>query len=274
MVDEQATLTSIQYYLLPYYFRQKSPNNTDQVEMKLQVEDCGFVVPWHSFRFRASVSFVIPKECAMGVSRSTDSTHNLLEFESQDEMEVAEHPTIKGLPRRRNSMAETLLNEVDAYPWMRVADHVEKLSRLLSLGFGLTRVLAGWVPNCPSYDLKTELPRLLYEEMRHLTRLHSRFGHLPGASSGIEPLPDLHEFLDRFSRADDHHCFLAGYYFEVKSALVVALEEYRRRCDPLYDAPTLYELNGIIPEVRAHIDWANAIATVSAILTVMSARKM
>lgn len=195
----------------------------------------------------------------MSTSRSADTPQNIVEFESQDEMELAEHPTIKGLPRRRISMAETLLSEVDAYPWMRVADHVEKLSRLLSLGFGLARVLAGWVPNCPSYALKTELPRLLYEDMRHLTRLHARFGQLPGASSGIEPVPALREFLDRISRADDYQCFLAGFYFEVKAALVVALEDYKRRCDPLYDAPTLYELNGIIPEIRAHIDWANGV---------------
>jgi hypothetical protein len=193
----------------------------------------------------------------MSASRSTDSSRHLVEFDSQDEMELAEHPTIKGLPKRRTSMAETLLSEVDAFPWLRVADHVEKLGRLISLGFGLTRVLAGWVPNCPSYDLKTELPRLIYEDMRHLTRLHERFSQLPGASSGIEPAPALREFLDRMSRADDHHCFLAGFYFEVKRGLVTALEDYRQRCDPLYDAPTLYELNGIIPEIRAQIDWAN-----------------
>lgn len=180
-----------------------------------------------------------------------------VEFDSIDEMELAEHPTIKGLPRRRQSMAETLLGGEQGFPWLRVRDHVDRLARLISLQFGLTRLLAGWVPNCPSYALKTELPRLLYEDMRHLLRLYERFSQLPGASSGIEATPGLKEFLQRLGQADDHHCFLAGFYFEVKRALVAALEEYQHACDPLYDAPTIYELRGILPELREQIAWAN-----------------
>ena len=209
----------------------------------------------------------------MSASQATGAPRYVVEFESQDEMELAEHPTIKGLPRRRKNMAETLLSDLGAFPWLRVADHVDRLSRLISLQFGLTRVLAGWVPNCPSYDLKMELPRLIYEDMRHITRLYDRFTQLPGASSGIEPAPDLREFLDRIGRADDHHCFLAGFYFEIKNALVIALEAYQRASDPIYDAPTIYELRGILPEMRAQIDWANE-ALLESRLDVETGRRM
>jgi hypothetical protein len=180
-----------------------------------------------------------------------------VEFDSIDEMELAEHPTIKGLPRRRKNMGEELLGGEKGFPWLRIPDHVERLARLISLKFGLVRLLAGWIPNCPSYELKTELPRLLYEDMRHLVRLHERFNQLPGAGSGIEPSAELKEFLNRLGQADDHHCFLAAFYFDVKRAILVALEDYVYACDPLYDAPTLYELRGILPELRQQIDWAN-----------------
>ncbi len=180
-----------------------------------------------------------------------------VEFDSVDEMELADHPTIKGLPRKRQNMGETLLGGEKGLPWLRIPDHVARLGRLISLQFGLVRLLAGWVPNCPSYALKTELPRLLYEDMRHLVRLHERFNQLPGAGSGIEPSAELKEFLHALGQADDHHGFLAAFYFDVKRALLIALEDYVVACDPLYDAPTLYELRGIIPELRQQIDWAN-----------------
>lgn len=180
-----------------------------------------------------------------------------VEFDSVDEMELAEHPTIKGLPRKHQNMGETLMGGEKGLPWLRIPDHVARLGRVLSLQFGLVRVLAGWVPNCPSYALKTELPRLMYEDMRHLVRLHERFNQLPGSGSGIEPSAELKVFLNALGQADDHHCFLAAFYFDVKRALLIALEDYVAACDPLYDAPTLYELRGIIPELRQQIDWAN-----------------
>ncbi len=191
----------------------------------------------------------------MATSQTNRAT--TVEFESMDEMELTEHPTIKGLPRRRKNMAETLLSGDQGFPWVRIREHVEKLSRLISLQFGLVRLLAGWVPNCASYELKTELPRLIYEDMRHLLRLYDRFNQLPGSSNGIEPSAELKEFLTCLGQADDHHCFLSGFYFDVKRSLLVAMEDYLRACDPLYDAPTIYELRGIIPELREQIDWAN-----------------
>jgi hypothetical protein len=181
----------------------------------------------------------------------------VVEFDQIHEFEQAEHPTIKGLPRGRQSMGATLLGGEQGFPWLRVRDHVDRLARLISLNFGLVRLLAGWVPNCASYDLKTELPRLMYEDMRHLVRLNDRFNQLPGSGRGIEASDELKDFLNRLGAADDHHCFLAGFYFEVKRALLIALEDYQHACDPLYDAPTIYELRGIIPEVRDQIEWAN-----------------
>ncbi len=138
---------------------------------------------------------------------STARSETRVEFDSVDEMELAEHPTIKGLPRKHQNMGETLLGGEKGLPWLRIPDHVARLGRVLSLQFGLVRVLAGWVPNCPSYALKTELPRLMYEDMRHLVRLHERFNQLPGSGSGIEPSAELKAFLNALGQADDHHWF-------------------------------------------------------------------
>ena len=82
--------------------------------------------------------------------------------------------------------------------------------------------------------------------MRHLLRLRDRFYHLPSSRGSIEPTDELREFLERLGAADDHHCFLSAYYFDVKRAILAYLEDYLRECDPIYDAPTIYELRGIL----------------------------
>lgn len=174
------------------------------------------------------------------------------------EMDVAEHPTIKGLPLHRKDIGATLLEEHESYPWLRTVDHVPRLTRLISLNFGLVRVLAGWVPNCASYVLKTELPQHIYADVRHLLRLRDRMNQLPGTRGPIEADPDVQTFLERLGAADDHDCFLSAFYFDVKRAMLSTLEDYLMACDPLYDAPTIYELKGIIPELREQIAWANA----------------
>src|SRR5687767_1987235 len=143
-----------------------------------------------------------------------------LDFHTMDEMELAEHPRIKGLPRRRQDMGTTLLQGDRRYPWLRTSDHVARLTRLVSLQFGLVRLLAGWVPNCASYDLKTQLPQRIFEDMRHLLRLRDRLNHLPGTRGPIESGDELLSFLERLGAADDHHCFLAAFYFDVKRALL------------------------------------------------------
>lgn len=176
-----------------------------------------------------------------------------------EEMEVTDHPHIKGLPRRRQDIGATLLEPHEHYPWLRANDHVPRLTRLISLNFGLVRLLAGWVPNCPSYMLKTELPQRIYEDMRHLLRLRDRLNQLPGTRGPIEATPEISDFLDRLGAADDHHCFLSAFYFDVKRAMLIALEDYMQVCDPLYDAPTIYELRGIIPELREQLAWANQV---------------
>lgn len=174
-----------------------------------------------------------------------------------DEIERSEHPRIKGLRQGRREDGATSAAGEGAYPWLRTDEHVASLTRLVSLQFGLARLLAGWVPNCPSYDLKTQIPARLYEDMRHVVRLRDRLTQLPGGHDTIAPDPALTSFLEALSHAGDHHQFLAAFYFDVKRALLIALEDYQRACDPLYDAPTIYELRGIIPEVREQIEWAN-----------------
>ena len=104
-------------------------------------------------------------------------------------------------------------------------------------------------------------------------RLRERLAQLPGGRAHIDPDPSLRAFLEALGQAGDHHQFLSAFYFDVKRALLTALEDYQRACDPLYDAPTIYELRGIIPELREQIDWANG-ALLESRLDLATARRV
>ena len=86
----------------------------------------------------------------------SDSSPKTLAFDMIDTIEVREHPKIKGLPVRRRELGATLVEAEGAYPWLRTKENVQALTRLVSLSFGLARLLAGWVPGLP--ELRPEDP--------------------------------------------------------------------------------------------------------------------
>jgi uncharacterized ferritin-like protein (DUF455 family) len=66
----------------------------------------------------------------------------------------------------------------------------------------------------------------------------------------------LAKFFETTGAADSPESFLSAFYFEIKRDLLQAYQEYRAQCDPIFDAPTIYALEGIIPEKQRQLDWA------------------
>lgn len=166
------------------------------------------------------------------------------------------HPKIKGLELSEN-LSEA---ELDALwgniTWLRPKDHVEKLRHFISLEFALTRLLAGWVPACGNYDWKTQIPQRLFEDMQHIRRLYERLQELPGGTAEITPQPAHIKFIDAIGAAEGAESFLSAFYFEIKRDLLQAYQDYRDLCDPIYDAPTVYILETLIPEKQQQLLWA------------------
>jgi hypothetical protein len=166
------------------------------------------------------------------------------------------HPKIKGLELSENISDAELEALWGTVTWLRPVDHVNRLRHLISLEFALTRLLAGWVPACGAYEWKTQIPQRLFEDMQHIRRLRERLKELPGGTAEIAPLPALVKFIEAISAADSAESFLSAFYFEIKRDLVQAYQDYCDLCDPIFDAPTTYILEGIISEKQRQLRWA------------------
>jgi hypothetical protein len=166
------------------------------------------------------------------------------------------HPKIKGIEAGENltdAEIEALWGEVT---WLRPKDHVRQLRHFISLEFALTRLLAGWVPACGSYEWKMQIPQRLHEDMQHIRRLRERLRELPGGTAEIAPPPAVVKFIATIGAADSVESFLSAFYFELKRDLLQAYQDYRDLCDPIFDAPTIYILENMIPEKKRQLDWA------------------
>ena len=147
--------------------------------------------------------------------------------------------------------------EVDAL-WegsgcFRPRDQKLWLSHLISLEFGLARLVAGWVPDCGNLEWKIEMPQLLFEHMQRVRRLRERLQELPGGSGEIKPGEALAGWLGDLARADSGPSFFHVLFTHVYPALVRAYQDHAERCDEVFDAPTLYVLRMNEPEVMRAI---------------------
>jgi hypothetical protein len=171
-------------------------------------------------------------------------------------MTTKTHPKIKGFELSENlpeAEMEALWGDIT---WLRPKDHVARLRHFISFEFALTRLLAGWVPACPSYEWKTQIPQRMFEDMQHIRRLRERLRELPGGTAEISPNLSLAKFFEAIGAADSPESFLSAFYFEIKRDLLQAYQEYRDHGDPIFDAPTIYVLETIIPEKQRQLEWA------------------
>jgi uncharacterized ferritin-like protein (DUF455 family) len=144
----------------------------------------------------------------------------------------------------------------------RPKDQKRWLSHLISLEFGLARLTAGWVPGCGHLEWKIELPRMMFEQMQRVRRLRERLQELPGGSAEIKPVESLERWLVDLGQADSGPSFFRVLFHQVYPALAGVYSEHIKRCDTVFDAPTLYLLNINAPEIDRAIAWGrNLIAT-------------
>jgi hypothetical protein len=142
---------------------------------------------------------------------------------------------------------------------MRVPEQISLLNRFVFLDWASARLVAGWVPAAKELEWKTELCRHMWIDMTCANRFLSRKEELAANAKINIPSPQIEQFLQEVSAADGFHAFLAGWYLEVKTDTVRALEMYTQALDPIFDAPTLELVAEALPKKRAQIDWAKRV---------------
>ncbi|OCT11889.1 hypothetical protein A8709_28920 [Paenibacillus pectinilyticus] len=154
--------------------------------------------------------------------------------------------------------SESFQNQLGGY-WMRVADQVQSLNRLVFLEWASSRIIAGWVPAAPELAWKCEMTHIMWHQMTFAEQLRSRKEELAGNSKVTIPSAALEALIQNISRADTFMAFMAGWFLEFNRSMMDAYERLQEALDPIFDAPTIELLQDIIPKKRKHNEWARLI---------------
>lgn len=154
--------------------------------------------------------------------------------------------------------SESFINQLGGY-WMRVADQIQALNRLIFLEWASSRVIAGWVPAAPELEWKCEMTHIMWHQMTFAERLLSRKEELASNSKVTIPSSKLETLLQDVARADTFYAFLASWFLELNRSMLEAYERLQDALDPIFDAPTIEIIEDIIPKKRKHNEWARLI---------------
>ncbi|HZG58249.1 DUF455 family protein [Paenibacillus sp.] len=143
--------------------------------------------------------------------------------------------------------------------WMRVSDQIHLVNRFVFLEWASARVIAGWVPAAKEFEWKSELTRMMWQNMSFASQLRTRKEELSGNSKVLIPSEALQTFIQDVSRADGFFPFLAGWFLEVSKAQVDAYERFLEALDPIFDAPTIDIVEDVLPKKRKQIAWAKGL---------------
>ncbi|WP_084225259.1 DUF455 family protein [Paenibacillus pectinilyticus] len=151
--------------------------------------------------------------------------------------------------------SQDLRNKLGDY-WMRVPEQISLLNRFIFLDWASARLIAGWVPAAKELEWKSELCRHMWIDMTCAHRLLERKEELAANAKIHIPTPQIQTFLQDVAAADGFYAFLAGWYMEVKTEIIHALERLTESLDPIFDAPTLELITELLPKKRDQIEWA------------------
>lgn len=136
---------------------------------------------------------------------------------------------------------------------------VEQASQLLKRFYyverELMRILGGYLVNIVDWDLKTNLPRHIWQDSLRANALRSRILEMRYPRRDVDQEHDefLQTYISFLIRCNNDAELLEGVYFVTKKALCEEYEIYLESADELDDAPTIAILSNFIPELRDQI---------------------
>ncbi|WP_135554811.1 DUF455 family protein [Paenibacillus cymbidii] len=129
------------------------------------------------------------------------------------------------------------------------------LKRLYLVERETMRTLGGYLVNVADWNLKTQLPRHIWQDAQRADALRTRILELryPKRDVDQEHDEDLLAVLNLLIRCKGDAELLEGIYFVVKRALAHAYSIYLETADLLDDAPTVSLIRRFIPEIKEQI---------------------
>jgi hypothetical protein len=137
-----------------------------------------------------------------------------------------------------------------------IAENARLLRRFASLERRLLRILAGWLPEIPEWEVKKAVARHIWDSAQHAAWLRSRLIELRGGRADADAEPGFVRVLEEALHAPNTAALIAGLYLEIKQNYLHALRHYCQTTSQVVDAPTAEILERIALVEERHLQWA------------------
>ncbi len=101
------------------------------------------------------------------------------------------------------------------------------------------RILAGWLPKAPNFELKCEMGRSLWEDALHVNALYLRLREIQSPAFQKPSDDALVTLMNELIHAPDEFALALGLYRVVTPSLIEALASHETATFPNSDLPTL-----------------------------------
>lgn len=144
-------------------------------------------------------------------------------------------------------------------PYLRPKQDLTLLAHYREVEFQMARLVIGWLPTTPSFDLKGALAYWAHRIIQVARQFDQRMKELPGRCPEVGQSAPIRELRDVIARAPTSAQFVAGIFKIVQARLLEALAGHQAACDPIADLPTIDTLRHARDELRNQIAWADEI---------------
>lgn len=141
--------------------------------------------------------------------------------------------------------------------YLRPTDTAKFLKQFIWQEFEISRMVFGWVPAVPEFEMKGSLCRYGYIHSKNTKGLYDRMKELPGTLNEREDTPKIIRIaFERISLAPDTASFFVGYRTALNS-IFTGYDQLIEKLDDLLDMPTMDQLNIILMGKKNQLEWLN-----------------
>lgn len=153
-------------------------------------------------------------------------------------------------------MVATLTPQLDA---IDIDTNRQLLNRYRFVEHEGMRILAGWLPKAPTFELKCEIGRAIWEDAQHVNALYLRLREVQSPAFQKPKDAALVKLMEEMPHAPDEFGLALAVWRVVKPSLIASLENHEKATFPNSDLPSVHAIKHILLDQRGQIERVEAV---------------
>jgi len=116
------------------------------------------------------------------------------------------------------------------------------------------RILAGWLPKAPTFELKCEIGRAIWEDAQHVNALYLRLREVQSPAFQKPKDAALVHLMQEMLHAPDEFGLALAFWRVVKPSLIESLVNHETATFPNSDLPSVHAIKHILLDQRSQIE--------------------